>query len=313
MQIKSFAPASLANFIIGFDTLGLALSCVDEQWFGDIITIEERDQNLVKVVGQYAHKLPKNPNCNIITLCRNYFHEALRERQLPEKHFLLQLEKRLPIGSGLGSSAASIVATLLGLNTFYHHIFNEHEILLMAGQMEGLISGDVHYDNVAPSLLGNLQIMFHQKHIVSQQLPFFEHWYFVIYYPGISVSTKYARSVLPKALDFCSSVSYAQNLANFIHALHAKNELLALSLLNDDLIEPYRQKLVPHFEHIKSIALEAGAMAFGLSGSGPSCFAVANSLTDANRIKIAIETDASFQAEAFTKICTIDKTGAQIL
>lgn len=102
----------------------------------------------------------------------------------------------MPIGSGLGSSACSVVAALVALNEFAHKPFSESHLLLMMGELEGRISGSVHYDNVAPCYLGGLQLILEQNDIICQPVPAFDDWYWVMAYPGIKVSTAQARAIL---------------------------------------------------------------------------------------------------------------------
>ena len=172
MIIKAYAPASAANFIVGFDTLGAALANVDGELFGDIVTLEENPQFIFEVTGPYAHKLPSEPNKNIVVACCDIFHKHLIVKGKAKKNFILRLIKQLPVGSGLGSSASSIVAALLALNKFYDNIFTKKELLILAGEMEGTISGAIHYDNVAPSFLGGLQLMIPNEERISENLVF---------------------------------------------------------------------------------------------------------------------------------------------
>jgi homoserine kinase len=313
MKIKVFAPASAANFIVGFDTLGVALSSSNGELFGDIVILEEKKEFFFEVTGSYAHKLPSELNDNVVIACCDIFHKYLAIKGKDRKCFSLQLEKRLPVGSGLGSSASSIVATLLALNKFYDEVFTIKELLLFAGKMEGTISGDIHYDNVAPSLRGGLQLMIPNQERISETLPFFEDWFFVIYYPGIQISTRHAREILPAHFDRRQATHYWQNLASLIHGLYQKDKELIKSLLQDDLIEPYRLKLIPGFENIRSASFHAGAIAFSLSGSGSACMAICDSIITAKNIQAAIESTTLGEPESFCQICTLDKQGARLL
>lgn len=313
MKISTFAPASVANFIVGFDTLGAAIASIDGELFGDIVTLESADHFSFELTGVYSHHLPVDINKNITTLCCDAFHKILNTKEIAKKTFRLHLEKRLPVASGLGSSASSIVATLLALNQFYDQILSKKQLLLLAGEMEGIISGTVHYDNVAPSLLGGLQLMISNKNDISQKLPFFDDWLFVIYYPGITISTHYAREILPNSFSLSDATHYWQKLASFVHGLYQKDKVLITALLHDDLIEPYRTKLVPNFEIARTAALDAGAFAFGLSGSGPTCFALTDSINIAQQIQTAIEKNMPPHDQAFSRICTLDQQGARLL
>lgn len=106
----------------------------------------------------------------------------------------------MPIGSGLGSSACSIVAALDALNQFHASPLDETELLALMGEMEGKISGSIHYDNVAPCYLGGVQLMLEELGIISQSVPSFDDWYWVMAYPGIKVSTAEARAILLRSI-----------------------------------------------------------------------------------------------------------------
>ena len=218
----------------------------------------------------------------------------------------------MPIGSGLGSSSASIVAALVALNHFYDKPFSDHDLLMFAGTMEGAINGSVHYDNVAPCLFGGLQ-MITDGGAGCERLPFFTDWVLVIYHPGIEILTEIARSILPDNLPRAAAITYWQKLACFVHASHTGNSALAATQMNDMLIEPYRATLIPHFEAGRVAAINARALAFGISGSGPTCFAVTESIDVAHRVRDAIVGVMHGTDESFSKICTISKTGARLV
>ena len=310
-SISVFAPATVANLIVGFDTLGVALADVDGSLFGDVVTLESAQKQSVQVRGLYAHKLPKDPKRNLVTSCCHTFHEMVLEKGQKVRPFLLTLEKNLPVCSGLGSSAASIVAALVALNTFYKDALSPEELMLLAGQMEGVVSGTPHYDNIAPALLGGLQLM--QPGGSCVPLPFFENWLLVLYHPGIKISTRMARDILPKNLPRGAVIPYWQKLAGFIRGLYTGDQALAESLLYDDVIEPYRANLIPRFEEGKKAAREAGAVAFGIAGSGPTCFAIVHSMDKAAAVQSALVREMKGTHDSFSKICTLSPQGARVL
>ncbi len=194
------------------------------------------------------------------------------------------LEKNLPVGSGLGSSACSVVAALEGLNAFHGAPLNEHDLLLLMGEMEGKISGSVHYDNVAPCYLGGMQLVLEEHGVISQGIPVFEQWW-VVCYPGTVVSTAAARAILPAQYRRQDCLTYGRRLAAFVHASYTGQEGLAASVLKDVIAEPYRAALIEGFAEVRAQAAQNGALATGISGSGPSVFVVMKDLAQAERMK----------------------------
>ena len=189
-MLRVYAPASSANISVGFDTLGAAISPINGSLLGDVVQIEPIAAGFeLESAGYFVRKLPKEPQKNIVYQAYVLFSEQLKLRNTKVKPLRLTLEKNMPIGSGLGSSACSIVAALVALNKFHDEPFSKMELLEMMGELEGRISGSIHYDNVAPCYLGGVQFMVQSLGNICQTLPFFDHWYWVLAYPGIEVST----------------------------------------------------------------------------------------------------------------------------
>lgn len=311
-QLSAFAPASIGNFIVGFDCLGAAIAPLEKSALGDIIHIEAAVKNRLTISGAYAHALPSRPEDNIVHACSARFHQLLSERDSEPQTLAITLVKQLPVGSGLGSSATSVVASLYALNEYYEKPFAEFELLRMCGELEGRISGGVHYDNVAPSLRGGLQLMLPDNERLSLSLPVPD-WVLVICYPGICVETKAARAVLPEHYRLSQITQFAERLAAFVAVMQARDFAFAASLLRDDLIEPHRIALVPGFNEAKQAALQAGAMAFGLSGSGPSCLAVCRNMWQAQTVMSAVTGAFPKNENMFAHLARIDEQGARLI
>jgi homoserine kinase len=313
LAMRAFAPISIGNFIVGFDVLGAALTAVDDGPFlGDEVEVET---NLLAdftftLAGTHAHKLPGAAATNLAVLADEAFHRVLEERGIAARARHLTLYKNLPVGSGLGSSATSIVATLRALNQFYDAPLTTGELLPLAAMLEGVVSGDPIYDNVAPCLFGGLQLLvpeaeFRATGQRSRALPVPPDWLFVVHYPGIEISTRMAREILPSAWSIVQVIAFGQRLSTFVDALHRADWSAAARLLTDELVEPHRARLVPGFEAGRVAALGAGAVAFGLSGSGPTCIAVVTSIQQAQLVAQAVEAAMPANSERFTRICRI--------
>ncbi|MBL4909401.1 MAG: homoserine kinase [Alteromonadaceae bacterium] len=321
-KISVFAPASIGNVSVGFDVLGLTVKPIDGTLLGDVVSIEKAKTNDLIVEGRFADKLPSNKEENIVWQCLLLFNEALVKQNIVIDKVKLTLDKKMPVGSGLGSSACSIVAALHALSAYYNQrenkeIFNDKVLLKMMGQMEALISGSLHYDNVAPCFLGGLQLMVTDSDIISKALPSFNDCYYVMAYPGINVSTKAARDVLPKQYSRADLITYGQNLATFVDACHTGDKAQAFAVLTDVVAEPYRKLLLPKYQQAHDYLVSQGALAVGISGSGPTLFCVCQEQGQAEKLTIWLK-ENYLQAvdgisNGFVHVCRVDEQGSTVL
>ncbi len=313
MAVQAYAPASIGNVSVGFDILGAALAPIDGTYLGDLVEIHESEQEFsLECRGRFAEKLPQDPKDNIVYDAYVDYCAALKEKGIEPKNLRMVLEKCLPIGSGLGSSACSIVAALEALNAFHGNVFTKEEMLEMMGKEEGKISGSIHYDNVAPCYYGGIQLMVGEEGIISSQVPDFDNWYWVSCYPGICVSTAEARKILPENYDRHTCIDFGRQLAVFVQASYEKNSDLAAKVLKDVIAEPYRKKLIPGFDNAREYALSVGAKAMGISGSGPSIFVVADNLETAQKIEQWLKANFIQNSDGFCHICRIDRKGTTV-
>lgn len=312
--VSVFAPASIGNVSVGFDVLGLAVKPVDGTLLGDVVSVELADEDSLVVVGAFADKLPTKKEDNIVWSCLQLFNQALTDANKSISKVTLTLDKKMPVGSGLGSSACSVVAALAGLNAFYakHNgfSFDEKIVLKMTGQMEAQISGSLHYDNVAPCYLGGLQLMVPDSEIISRVLPDFSDCYYVMAYPGIEVSTKAARDALPASYSRADVISYGQNLATFVDACHRQDKAQAFSVLTDVVAEPYRTNLLPRYQQAHDYLTAQGCLAVGISGSGPTLFCVCDSEQQAKTFASWLQENYLQTDLGFVHVCLVDDAGA---
>lgn len=259
-MVKVYAPASIGNVSVGFDVLGAAVSPVDGSLLGDCVSVEAADLFSLRNEGRFVSKLPDNPKENIVYQCWELFCQEIG-KTVP---VAMTLEKNMPIGSGLGSSACSVVAGLMAMNEFCGKPLDDTRLLTLMGELEGRISGSVHYDNVAPCFLGGVQLMLEENGIISQPVPSFDDWLWVMAYPGIKVSTAEARAILPAQYRRQDCISHGRYLAGFIHACHTGQAELAAKLMKDVIAEPYRTKLL--------LALRPHARLPKISGRWPAVF-----------------------------------------
>lgn len=304
-MIRAYAPASIGNFAAGFDILGAAISDEEDPLrLGDIVTIEPAYQTSFEVTGPYAHLLPGDPADNLVVRARDRVAAGLAARGAELRPHKLVLHKRLPLNSGLGSSAASIVAGLLAVNAFADDVLDKHAMYRVAGELEGAFSGGVHYDNTGPALVGGLLLIAPDG--PPHALPFPDDLRVVVVHPELELSTAASRAALPREFPRPRVVEFAQNLALLVHALHSGDRDLLRSALRDPLAEPHRAPLVTGFDAVKRSALDAGALGSSLSGSGPSVFAVCER-DRAARVRdamVAAFSRAGVRADGF--VCALD-------
>nr|WP_024966999.1 homoserine kinase [Pantoea sp. IMH] len=308
-MVKIYAPASIGNVSVGFDVLGAAVSPIDGTLLGDCVTVEAASEFSLRNEGRFVSKLPADPQDNIVWQCWDRFCEATGKR-IPVS---MTLEKNMPIGSGLGSSACSVVAGLMAMNEHCGKPLSDTELLALMGELEGRISGSVHYDNVAPCFLGGMQLMLEENGIISQAVPGFEEWLWVMAYPGIKVSTAEARAILPAQYRKEEIIRHGRYMGGFIHACHTQQPELAAKMMKDVIAEPYRTKLLPGFAQARQAAQDIGALACGISGSGPTLFAVCNTPDTAQRMADWLSQHYLQNDEGFVHICRSDTAGARKL
>ncbi|WP_144391705.1 homoserine kinase [Pleionea sediminis] len=310
--IKVFSPATIGNFIVGFDVLGACLATLDRT-LGDELVISDEQPSGYSAEGEFAYKLPDNEH-NLVITTAEFFNRKLVDikKQQPIK-LNFTLFKNLPIGSGLGSSSSSIVATLYGLNQWYESPFTQQQLLLWSAQIEGSNSGSIHYDNVAPCLLGGLQLINSELEDPCQPIPFFNDLYFAICFPDIEITTKSARAILPDTINLIDTITMQGRLAGFIASCFQKNKSRALDLLKDDTITPKRKQLIPDYDKAEVLARENGALTFCLSGSGPTCFAICRDEQTARDVSEKILNVLSRGEHAFHCVATLDVQGARLL
>ncbi len=276
-KVKIFAPATVANVTCGYDVLGFAV-----QQPGDEVTIEMREEpgiEIKKIDGDQG-ALPKNPNKNTVSVSIKPFLKHIGSQQ----GFNIYLKKKMPLGSGLGSSAASAVAGVYGANILLGEPLSVEELLPFAMEGEALACGVAHADNVAPALLGGFVLIRSYDPLDVVQIPSPSDLYASIIHPHIEIATKDARSILKKNIRMVDAVKQWGNLAGLISGLYTGNYELIGRSMEDVIVEPVRSVLIPGFDQVKRAAMKSGALGCGISGSGPSIFALSNNSNTAETV-----------------------------
>ncbi len=264
-EATAFAPASVGNVAIGFDILGFSVDAL-----GDRVTVRRVAEPAVTIraITGVVDDLPLDPTRN--TAGRALL--ALHEELAPGFGFEMSIEKGIPLGSGLGGSAASAVGAVVAANALLDAPRSPLELLKFAMQGEAVASGSMHVDNIAPSLYGGLVLTVGIDHPRVKQIPVPPGIRAVIVHPHMFLGTREARAILAKSVGLSDFVWQTANLAGFISGCYTNDLDLIRASFEDVVIEPQRQALIPGFGAVRSAAMAAGALGCSISGAGPTMF-----------------------------------------
>jgi homoserine kinase len=306
-SIKVFAPATVANVTCGFDILGFA---VDQP--GDEVTLILTSTSKVKITAIFGDGgvLPLDPEKNTCGAVVKMFLSAIESDQGVD----IILHKKMPLGSGLGSSAASAVAAVFGINKLMGDPMTNQQLLLFAMEGERIACGAAHADNVAPGLFGGFVLIRSYDPLDVVELPTPSELFATLVHPQIEVKTKDARAILRKQIFFEDSVKQSGNVAGLIAGLLMSDYSLISRSMQDYIVEPARSILIPGFEDVKDASMNLGAIGAGISGSGPSVFALSQRRDTALKIAQKMQelyTDLDIESETY--VSGINRQGPRIL
>ncbi|WP_203258393.1 homoserine kinase [Hyunsoonleella ulvae] len=278
-EIKLFSPATVANVSCGFDVMGFCLDNV-----GDEMVVRKIDKKGIFISRVEGFNLPKEAELNVAGVSALAMYDALDV----DFGFEIEIYKNIKPGSGIGSSAASAVGSVFGMNELIGRPFNKTQLTEFALKGEALASKCEHADNLAPALFGGFTLVKSVAPLQILEIPSPDDLYATIIHPQIEIKTSESRAILPNKVPLSKAITQWANLGSLVHALHTSNYDLIKSALTDVVVEPYRSKLIPLFTEVKQASLNAGALGAGISGSGPSIFALSKGLEQANKIKEAM-------------------------
>lgn len=316
---RAYAPASSANLSVGFDLLGIAVRPISGEPLGDFVSARELEEHevgnacndlILRTEGRFESKLPSDPKKNIVFDAYELYKERLAKKGLQAKRLELVLQKNLPVCSGLGSSASSVVAAVLALDAAHDNYFGREGCLELMGILEGKISGSIHYDNVAPCYFGGMQFIINEGDSISENIPYFDNWYWVLCFPGLKVSTAEARAILPAQYLRQDVITFGRRIGAFMHASYTKNEKLAIATLVDVIAEPYRAALIPDFAEARLFGSALNALSTGISGSGSTIFSIFTDLEAAKKMQEYLQREFIANEDGFCHICKVDPRGA---
>ena len=303
-QIKVFSPATVANVSCGYDAMGFALETLGD----DMIFTKTNSKDVVisKIEGA---NLPYEANKNVAGVV------ALLMLKDSKANFGLDIQifKNFKPGSGLGSSAASASGTAFAVNQLLGNKYSNLELTLFAMQGEVAACGSAIADNVAAAIYGGFILVKNYEPLDIVSIPTPTNLVATIIHPQIEIKTEDARKVVPTQIDLKTAITQWSNVGGLISGLHSNDfDLIGRSLV-DLVAEPNRKKLIPLFDDVKQSAIAAGALGAGISGSGPSIFALSKNLETAQKVKTAM--DAVYKNSGIdysTYVSHISKTGTRI-
>ncbi len=260
-QARAFAPASVANVAVGFDLLGYPLAGV-----GDTVTVRRIEAPEVRIAAIRAEvTLPLDAARNTAGAALMSMRQAL---DLPFG-FEIEIDKGIPLSSGMGGSAASCVAALVAANELLDAPLSREALYPFALDGEAVASGSRHGDNLGPMLVGGL-VLCTLERLVKIPVPYA--WHSLVVHPDALLETRRAREALAGSYALKEFVAQNANLALVLTGCQTGEPELVRAGLRDVLVEPRRAPLIGGFGAAKQAMLAAGAMGAGISGAGPSVF-----------------------------------------
>jgi homoserine kinase len=303
-QAKAFSPASVGNVGVGFDILGHVIAGV-----GDTVSVRRIGAAEVRIAAIRGTTLDLPLDAPSNTAGASLI--ALREALALPFGFEIEIDKGIPLGSGMGGSAASCVAALVAANALLDVPLSREALYPFALTGEAVASGGRHGDNLGPMLLGGLVLSTADRLV---KIPVPDAWHSVLVHPEAILETRHARAALQGHYALGEFVAQSANLALVLAGCHAGDAGLVRTGLKDVLVEPRRSSLIIGFDAAKQAALEAGAMGTSISGAGPSVFGWFESREQAERAAPAIQ--AAFAAAGFDSqawVSPINSAGAKLL
>ena len=304
--IKAAAPATVANVSCGFDIFGFAVeSPCDEV----TLTVRDIPGVVITAITGDDGRLPMESERNTAGVAVTEYLKAIGSDQ----GIGIELTKSLPLGSGMGSSAASSVAALVAINHIMGEPIKRDGLLPFAMEAERVACGSPHADNVAPSLLGGFVLIRGYQPLDVVHIPTPDELYCTLVHPQLELKTEDSRNVLKASIPLRDAVRQWGNIAGLVTGLMKPDYDLIGRSLHDYIAEPLRSVLIPGFDRIKMMAVEAGALGAGISGSGPTIFALSASAGVAGKVGTVIREEfEGFHVDSEVYVSKINLNGAVV-
>ena len=274
-RIKVFSPGSITNLSCGYDVLGV---CLNNR--GDEITVTKTSNKGIVIKSNDEYDISKDINENVAGIAA----QALLKNISTKFGFEIEIKKGIKPGSGIGSSAASSAGTVFAINQLLDSPFSQLDLIKFSMEGEKFVSGSYHADNVAPIILGGITLVRSIDEIDVIKLPSPKTLEVIIIRPNIEIKTSDSRKVVKKKIKIEKMVKQSANLASFVSSLYTEDFDLMSKSVVDIIAEPNRKILIPEFDKIKNKSKNSGAIAVGISGSGPSIFSLSNNTIISKKI-----------------------------
>ena len=279
-EVTVYAPATVANVVCGFDILGFALSEPHDKMIVRIST-----KKGVTIINKDSFDLPTDATKNVAGVALLAMLDALNGEVAG---FEIESTKTIKPGSGIGSSAASASAAVVGANELLNKRFTNEELVGFAMCGEAVASGSKHADNIAPCIYGGVVLVRSNDPIDIITIPA-PPLYVTVLHPQIEIKTSEARQILKKKVALKDAITQWANVAGLIAGLMKEDYALIGRSLTDVIVEPMRSTLIPQYDAVKKASLDAGALGGGISGSGPSVFMLSKDEPTAHKVEAAIK------------------------
>src|SRR5437899_5576067 len=309
--IRASAYCSSANLGAGFDVFGLALDrykdTVFVRWAG-------KGGVILRVEGEYRNNIP-------VVLSDNaagpQIIEMIREAGIVGRGVEITIDKGVPPGLGLGSSGATAAACVKALDSFLHLNLTNDELVRFASLGEAAVSGNPHADNVAASILGGFAIVYDRSPVRTVSIKPPSNLSVIVATPKLDLppkKTRAARKLLPKIIPITSSVLNTGRASAMVAGFaNGYIDLIGHGMENE-IGEPYREKMIPSYRSVKKAALAAKASGVAISGAGPSIIAIVNKRRQSTE-KIGQEMVKAFSTEHVQSLYFVTRPaeGAEII
>lgn len=305
--IRASAPATVANVCCGFDILGFAVHAPSDEV---TLTFNDSREVVMKEIHGDQGRLPLEASRNTATVAVLSYLKATGK----EVGIDMVLHKKLPLGSGMGSSAASAAAALVAINSYFGNPLSRDQLIPHAMEAERIACGSAHADNVAPSLMGGFVLVrdYHPLDVV--KVPVEISLFCTLVHPHLELRTEDSRKVLKPTVTLKEAITQNGNTAGLMIGLMCGDYELIGRSLKDVIAEPIRSVFIPGFDQMKSKAKAAGAIGSGISGSGPTLFALSRDQETAKRVGDVLHRHfLDHELSSDIHISSINQEGAKIL